>query len=139
MPVSENLDQILACHDCGQLARLPVMPNKTTARCFRCDSKLFVKTSDTIDRTLALLFTSLILFIIANICYTAGFTIQLLTKNIDNYIIKNHLTRLLTYGLITSFLVICIPIVLIILNNILPEKFLELIDRIIIKIFNIIN
>jgi paraquat-inducible protein A len=64
---SENLNKIIACHDCGQLVRLPGMPDKTIARCFRCGAKLFVNTSDTIDRTLALLFTSLIFFIIANI------------------------------------------------------------------------
>lgn len=63
----KNLNKIIACHDCGQLVQLPRMPDKTIARCFRCNAKLFRNLPDTTDRTLALACTSLILFVIANV------------------------------------------------------------------------
>jgi paraquat-inducible protein A len=63
----DNSNRIIACHGCGQLAQLPDMENKTTAICFRCGSKLFRKLPDSVDKTLALAFTSLILFIVSNI------------------------------------------------------------------------
>jgi paraquat-inducible protein A len=65
MRKSKNIDKIIACPDCGQLAKLPGMPDRTIARCSRCGAKLFHNRPDTVDRTLALSFTSLILFIIA--------------------------------------------------------------------------
>ncbi|MCP3942541.1 MAG: paraquat-inducible protein A [Desulfobacteraceae bacterium] len=67
MPGSKKNDTIIACRDCGQLVQLPSMPDKTIAICFRCGGKLFLNTFDTGVRTLALAFTSLILFIIANV------------------------------------------------------------------------
>ena len=62
-----NFNKAMACHDCGQVLVLPKMPDKTIARCFRCNAKLFCKNPDSIDKTLALAFTALILFFIANI------------------------------------------------------------------------
>jgi len=67
MPGPENFNRTIACHDCGQLVQLPKMPDKTIARCFRCNARLCGNTPETIDRTLALAFTSLILFIAANV------------------------------------------------------------------------
>jgi len=63
----DNSNRIIACHGCGQVAQLPDMEDKTTATCFRCGSKLFRKLPDSVDKTLALAFTSLILFIVSNI------------------------------------------------------------------------
>ncbi|MCP4672259.1 MAG: paraquat-inducible protein A [Desulfobacula sp.] len=62
-----NSNKAMACHDCGQLLVLPEMPDKTIARCFRCNAKLFCNSPDSIDKTLALAFSALILFAIANI------------------------------------------------------------------------
>ena len=67
MVESDNSNRVIACHGCGQVVQIPDMPDKTTAKCFRCGSRLFRKLPDTVDRTLALAFTSLILFIVTNI------------------------------------------------------------------------
>jgi len=67
MVESDNSNRVIACHGCGQVVQIPYMPDKTTAKCFRCGSRLFRKLPDTVDRTLALAFTSLMLFIVTNI------------------------------------------------------------------------
>lgn len=67
MVESDNTNRIIACHGCGQVAQLPDMEYKTTAICSRCGSKLFRKLPDSVDKTLALAFTALILFIVSNI------------------------------------------------------------------------
>jgi paraquat-inducible protein A len=63
----DSSNRIIACHGCGQVVQLPDMEYKTTAICFRCGSKLFRKLPDSVDKTLTLAFTSLILFIVTNI------------------------------------------------------------------------
>ena len=63
----ENFNEIIACQDCGHLTRLSALPDKTIAKCFRCDARLCHEARDTTDRTLALALTSLILFAIANL------------------------------------------------------------------------
>jgi paraquat-inducible protein A len=67
MVESDNSNRIIACHGCGQVVQLPDMEDKTTAMCFRCGSKLFRKLPESVDKTLALAFTSLLLFIVSNI------------------------------------------------------------------------
>ncbi len=67
MVESDNSNRSIACHGCGQVVQLPHMEDKTTAICFRCGSKLFRKLPESIDKTLALAFTSLVLFIVSNI------------------------------------------------------------------------
>lgn len=67
MPESDRLNKMMVCHDCGQEVRLPEMPDKAIARCCRCNAKLYRNIPDTVDRTLALSLTSLILFAVANV------------------------------------------------------------------------
>ncbi|MBI9087810.1 MAG: paraquat-inducible protein A [Desulfobacterium sp.] len=58
---------ITACHDCGRVQQLPDLPVGSKAMCGRCRAVLFRKTPDTVQRTLALAVTGLILFAIANV------------------------------------------------------------------------
>jgi paraquat-inducible protein A len=62
-----NSNRAIACHGCGQVVQLPGMPDKTIARCLRCGAQLFRNSPETIDRTLALAVTSLILFVFTNV------------------------------------------------------------------------
>ena len=62
MPMSSRL----ACHDCDLLQKIPVLPEKASARCIRCGAVLHRHKPDSINRTLALNFTALMLFILAN-------------------------------------------------------------------------
>ena len=57
---------LIACHDCDLLHRVQPLPEKSRARCMRCGSLLYVHVAKTIDHTLALAITGLLLLIIAN-------------------------------------------------------------------------
>jgi len=65
--VLTTFPEIIACNDCGKLFKRPELINGTIAQCDRCGAKLFYKTADTANRTLALSLACLILFVIANI------------------------------------------------------------------------
>jgi paraquat-inducible protein A len=58
---------LIACHHCDLLHRLPVLPEKSDARCRRCGSVLVAPCLDTVDRTLAGAITGLLLLVIANL------------------------------------------------------------------------
>ena len=58
--------EVLACHECGTVHRLPAMPNDTVARCVACDAKIYIRFEATIERTLALYLAALALFLVAN-------------------------------------------------------------------------
>lgn len=58
---------LIACHECDLLHRLRTLPVKSKARCRRCGSLLYVRQPHSVDRTLALALTGLVLLVIANI------------------------------------------------------------------------
>ena len=58
---------LIACHECDLLHRVQPLPEKSKARCRRCGSLLYVHFPKTIDRSLALAITALVLLVIANI------------------------------------------------------------------------
>jgi paraquat-inducible protein A len=58
---------LIACHECDLLHRVQPLPEKSKARCRRCGALLYVHFPKTIDRSLALAITGLVLLIIANI------------------------------------------------------------------------
>ncbi len=58
---------LIACHECDLLHRLQPLPEKSKARCRRCGALLYVNIPNTIDRSLALAITGLVLLVIANI------------------------------------------------------------------------
>lgn len=57
---------VIQCPDCGQDQILPDLPLGADALCCRCEARLFRKTRDTVQQTLALALAGLILFCIAN-------------------------------------------------------------------------
>ena len=62
---SSNTQTIL-CRHCGQTQYLPTLPRHSKAICFRCHTNLHRHTQRGIQRTMALSFASLILFVPAN-------------------------------------------------------------------------
>jgi len=58
---------LIACHECDLLHRVQPLPEKSKARCRRCGSLLYVHYPKTIDRSLALAITGMVLLVIANI------------------------------------------------------------------------
>jgi len=57
---------LFVCHECDLLQRISAVPEGATARCGRCGAELWKHTRNSIDRTLALSLTALVLFAIAN-------------------------------------------------------------------------
>lgn len=66
---------LIACHECDLLHQLGEIPIGGGARCSRCGAILHRPKADSINRTLALTLTALILFIIANTHPFLGFQI----------------------------------------------------------------
>ncbi|MBF0444412.1 MAG: paraquat-inducible protein A [Magnetococcales bacterium] len=59
--------ELLACHDCDFLYRLPPLKERELARCDRCGSILAKGDGNSIDNTLAYTLAASIFFIIANV------------------------------------------------------------------------
>jgi len=57
---------LIACHECDLLHRMPPLPEKSKARCRRCGALLYVHFPETVDRTLAMALSGLVLLVIAN-------------------------------------------------------------------------
>jgi paraquat-inducible protein A len=66
---------LIACHECDLVHQLGDVPLGGAARCARCGSPLYRPKRDSINRTLALTMTGLLLFIIANTNPFLGFKI----------------------------------------------------------------
>ncbi|SMD10276.1 paraquat-inducible protein A [Desulfocicer vacuolatum DSM 3385] len=57
---------IIACHECDLLHRIESLPEGSTALCRRCHAVLLSHKKDSLNRSLALNITALILFFISN-------------------------------------------------------------------------
>ena len=57
---------LIACHECDLLHRMQPLPAKSKARCRRCGARLYVHSPETVNRTLALAVSGLLLLLIAN-------------------------------------------------------------------------
>lgn len=56
---------LLACHDCDLVHKIPPVPARAAARCVRCGAVLFRDKPDSIDRPLALTLAGIVLFVVA--------------------------------------------------------------------------
>src|SRR5215217_91800 len=65
-PATITAGEVIACHECGTVHRLPAMPNDTIARCVACNAKIYIRFEGTVERTLALYMAALALFLVAN-------------------------------------------------------------------------
>ncbi len=62
-----NVAPLIACHDCGLLHHERLLPDSTAAKCTRCGAVLYRQRRDSLDRTLMLTVTGLVLFVLANV------------------------------------------------------------------------
>ena len=67
---------LMACHDCDLLHRIPAISEGMTATCSRCGASLVKTKKNSLERTLALAITGLMLLIMANSFPFLGFKIQ---------------------------------------------------------------
>lgn len=61
-----HTDSLMACHECDLLHRIDGLPEGGTSVCSRCGAILVSHKRDSLDRSLALTLTGLILFVMAN-------------------------------------------------------------------------
>lgn len=61
--MSLDLDNLIACQHCDALVKLPVIAPGEKALCPRCGSKLFSRKKNTVNRTLAIAFAGIVLFL----------------------------------------------------------------------------
>lgn len=66
MPSAEPQPHLTACHDCDLLFPAPHLRKGEKASCPRCGAVLFERRGHSLDYSLALALTSLILFVVAN-------------------------------------------------------------------------
>lgn len=118
---------LMACHECDLLQHIPRQRQGGRARCRRCDAVLHRSVRDSLDRTLALTFAGLILFIVANSFPFLAFKMQgqvtqttLATGVIDLY--HQGMWELALLVLLTSILVPLLQLLLL-LYILLPIKF----------------
>jgi paraquat-inducible protein A len=101
---------LVACHECDLLHRIaPLLPGET-ARCLQCGAVLHRRKKNSAERCLALVFTGIILFVIANIYPFLGFRIggQIQQSNLITGVVelfRQDLWLLAALVLITTVLV----------------------------------
>jgi paraquat-inducible protein A len=64
---------LIACHDCDLILRVDAVPEGNIAKCSRCGAVLHQHKRDSLERTLALTVTGLVLFVVANVFPFLGF------------------------------------------------------------------
>ena len=67
---------LIACHDCDLIHWFGSVPEGSAATCSRCGAMLYQNKRDSLERTLALTVTGLILFVVANTFPFLGFKLQ---------------------------------------------------------------
>jgi len=67
---------LIACHECDLIHRVDPVPEGSAAKCSRCGGLLYQHKRDSLERTLALTVTGLILFVVANAFPFLGFKLQ---------------------------------------------------------------
>jgi paraquat-inducible protein A len=67
---------LIACHDCDLIHWFGAVPDGSAAKCSRCGGMLYQNKRDSLERTLALTVTGLILFMVANAFPFIGLKLQ---------------------------------------------------------------
>ena len=72
-----NTENLIACHECDLLHRIPAHEGaRCVSRCRRCNAMLHRGVENSIDRTLALTLAGMVLFVVANAFPLLAFKIQ---------------------------------------------------------------
>ncbi|MFO1048620.1 MAG: paraquat-inducible protein A [Geminicoccaceae bacterium] len=58
--------EVIACHECGTVHRLPPMADDTIARCRACGATIYIRFDHAVSRTLALYLAALAFVLVAN-------------------------------------------------------------------------
>jgi len=74
--VTTATQPLIACHDCDLLYRKHSLRDGEQAICSRCGAVLYQKIHDSLDRTIILSLTNLMLFVLANVFPFMSFQLQ---------------------------------------------------------------
>lgn len=69
-------EELVACHDCDLIHRIPVEGEGSSGRCVRCGAVLYNSKRNTVERTLALAIAGAVLFAVANLFPFLAFDMQ---------------------------------------------------------------
>ena len=67
---------LIACHECDLINREAVIPLGAKAYCRRCGARLYQRTPDSLDRTLACMLAAAVLMVVANVYPIVGLEAQ---------------------------------------------------------------
>ena len=71
-----DVRKLIACHECDLLHRLRPLRPGAAAKCTRCGAVLYQERENSLDRTLALTATGLVLFVLANVFPFMSFELE---------------------------------------------------------------
>ncbi len=118
---------LIACHECDVIHRIEPAPARGDAHCIRCGAVLYKHKPNSIDRTLALAFAGLILFILANSFPFLGLRIgsQIRETNYITGIYELYVQGMQVVAILVLLTTILVPFVqmLCLLYILLPLKF----------------
>ncbi len=102
---------LIACHECDLVHALGAIPNGGAAHCARCGATLYRPKSDSINRTLALTLTGLVLYVIANTHSFLGFQIgaQIRETTLGTGIYQLYQQEMQTIATLVLITVVIVP------------------------------
>ena len=108
---------VIACHECDLLHQVKPLPENCNARCSRCGALLYGNSTNSINRTLALSITGLVLLLIANFypflsLESQGTTLETTLVTGTIILSQQSTTGLAILVLMTSMLVPCTLLVI---------------------------
>lgn len=111
---------VIACHECDLLHQVRSLPPNSNARCSRCGAVLYGNAANTIDWTLALAVTGLVLLLVANLypflsLESQGTTLETTLITGTLILSQQSTTGLAVLVLMTSMLVPCALLVALVL------------------------
>jgi paraquat-inducible protein A len=122
-----STENLIACHECDLLQRLPEHQGSFVARCPRCDALLHRGVENSIDRTLALTLAGTILFAVANSFPLLAFKLkgQVTQATLISGVLDLYQTGKWEIALLVLLTTIVVPLLelLILLYIFLPLKF----------------
>ncbi len=102
---------LMACHECDLVHALGDIPTGGAAHCVRCGATLYRPKADSLNRTLALTLTGLILYVIANTHPFLGFQIgeQIRETTLATGIYQLYQQEMSTIATVVLITVVIVP------------------------------
>lgn len=102
---------LTACHECDLLQQIAPLPPGGAARCSRCGAELHRHKKNSVERTLALAVTGIILFVVANVYPFLGFRIsgRIRHSNLITGVVELYHQELWMLAILVFIMTILVP------------------------------